>query len=192
MSPRADRRLTRPLLLAVFFLSGASGLVYEITWMRRLTLVFGSSTLAVATVLAAYMGGLAIGSYFLGRRADRRPTRALAFYGKLEMGIAAAALLVPFLLRGVGAVYLGIAPQLEALPQLFFLIQFLLVGAVLLIPTTAMGGTLPALSRWVVRDSAGIGMNVAVLYGVNTLGAETGTAAAIYVLLPFAGLTRSE
>src|SRR5215471_8555598 len=192
MSPRADRRLTRPLLLAVFFLSGASGLVYEITWMRRLTLVFGSSTLAVATVLASYMGGLAIGSYFLGRRVDRRPARALAFYGKLEMGIAAAALLVPFLLRGVGAVYLGIAPQLEALPQLFFLIQFLLVGAVLLIPTTAMGGTLPALSRWVVRDSAGIGMNVAVLYGVNTLGAATGTVAAIYFLLPFAGLTRSE
>src|SRR5712691_2228647 len=95
---RTDRPWTRPLLLAVFFLSGASGLVYEIVWTRRLTHVFGSTTLAVSTVLAAFMGGFALGAYRLGRSADRRPKRALKVYGMLEIGIAAAALAVPLFL----------------------------------------------------------------------------------------------
>jgi spermidine synthase len=192
MPSRTDRRWTRPLLLAIFFLSGASGLIYEIAWTRRLTLIFGSTTLAVSTVLAAFMGGLALGSYRLGRRADEGPSRALGLYGKLELAIAGAALLVPVLLRATQAAYLELAPRLESFPQLFFLVQFLLVGAVLVIPTAAMGGTLPALSRWLVRDPAGIGMNVAVLYAVNTVGAGAGTAAAIYFLIPFEGVTRTE
>jgi spermidine synthase len=192
MPSRTDHRWTRPLLLAIFFLSGASGLVYEIAWTRRLTLIFGSTTLAVSTVVAAFMGGLAFGSYRLGRRADERANRALALYGKLELAVAAAALLVPVLLQAARAVYLELAPRLESHPQLFFLIQFLLVGAVLVIPTAAMGVTLPALSRWLVRDPARIGMNVAALYAVNTVGAGMGTAAAIYFLIPFAGITRSE
>ena len=77
----------RAALLAVFTFSGASGLVYEVLWTRRLTHIFGSTTLAVSTVLAAFMGGLAAGSYFLGGWADRHRDRALRTYGLLEIAI---------------------------------------------------------------------------------------------------------
>ena len=192
MSLRTDRPWTRPVLLAVFFFSGASGLVYEIAWMRRLTHVFGSTTLAVSTVLAAFMGGFALGAYRLGKSADRRPQRALAFYGLLEFGIAAAALAVPLLLRFAETAYLGIAPLLERMPQLFLVVQFLLVGVVLLVPTAMMGGTLPVLSRWLVTRQDEVAKGVAHLYAANTLGAGAGTAVATYFLLPTLGVSETE
>jgi spermidine synthase len=192
MASRTDRPWTRPLLLAVFFLSGASGLVYEIVWTRRLTHVFGSTTLAISTVLAAFMGGFALGAYRLGRSADRRPERALGVYGMLEIGIAAAALAVPLFLRLAQAAYLAVAPPLESSPRLFFLLQFLLVGAVLVVPTALMGGTLPVLSRWLVKQPGDVEKRVSALYAANTLGAGAGTAAATYVLLPAIGLFESE
>jgi spermidine synthase len=77
----------RAVLLLVFTLSGASGLIYEVLWTRRLTHIFGSTTLAVSTVLAAFMGGLAVGSLLLGGWADRNRARALRAYGALEIAI---------------------------------------------------------------------------------------------------------
>src|SRR6266511_3013406 len=84
------------IVAACFFLSGATGLIYEVLWARMLGLVFGATTLAVSTVLAAFMGGLALGSALAGRSGSsvRRPVRA---YGLLEIGIALYALAVPFL-----------------------------------------------------------------------------------------------
>ena len=192
MPARTARAWTRPALLTVFFLSGASGLVYEIAWMRRLTHVFGSTTLAVSTVLAAFMGGLAFGAYRFGRSADRKPARALALYGLLEAGIAATAIAVPLLLRLTEAIYVAVAAPLESLPFLRILVQFLLAAAVLVIPTALMGGTLPALSRWLVARPDEVGPRVARLYAANTLGAGAGTAAATYVLLPAIGVLESE
>src|SRR5437660_4274390 len=86
MRPRA--------LHGLFFLSGASALVYELVWQRLLHLVFGVSTLATSAVLAAFMGGLALGGLLFGRRADRTD-RPLRLYAVLEAGIAVSALLVP-------------------------------------------------------------------------------------------------
>src|SRR5215831_15412258 len=85
----------RAVILGCFFLSGASGLVLELLWTRLLTLVFGSTTLAVSTVLTAFMGGLGLGSYFGGKWADRLrdPARAYAF---LEATVGIYALLVPW------------------------------------------------------------------------------------------------
>src|SRR5262245_57550821 len=132
-----------PLLLFLFAVSGASGLVYEIVWMRRLALVFGSTTLAVSTVLAAFMGGLALGSDRFGRVADRRPGRSLALYARLEIAIGILAIAIPLLLAGARAVYLRLEPSFEGSPFLFFAVQFVLVAVVLALPTTLMGGTLP-------------------------------------------------
>src|SRR5262245_44190829 len=86
----------RAVLLACFFLSGASGLVFEMVWTRLLTLVFGSTTLAVSTVLTAFMGGLGLGSYVAGRMADRLrdPVRA---YAAAEAAVGVYALAVPSL-----------------------------------------------------------------------------------------------
>jgi spermidine synthase len=182
----------RRAILLIFVLSGASALIYELVWMRRLTLIFGSTTLAVSTVLAAFMGGLALGSLLLGRYADHRPQRALFTYGLLEIGIALTAVLMPLLLRAVEAVYLGLYPHVGGSPQLFFIVQFLLTAVVIVAPTTLMGGTLPLLSKTLVQRQEEIGGRVGVLYAANTLGAGGGVALATYLLLPLAGLWGSQ
>src|SRR5262245_60905850 len=107
----------RALLLVVFTLSGASGLIYEVLWTRRLTHIFGSTTLAVSTVLAAFMGGLALGSVLLGAWADRHRERALRGYGLLEFAIALLGIAIPLLLKTVEVVYLAVAPALENVPM---------------------------------------------------------------------------
>src|SRR3954467_9948774 len=87
----------RALLRACFFLSGASGLVFEMVWTRMLTLVFGSTTLAVSTVLTAFMGGLGLGAFLAGKFADRlkNPARTYAF---VEASVGLYALLVPWVI----------------------------------------------------------------------------------------------
>jgi spermidine synthase len=182
----------RTLLLWVYFLSGAASLVYEIAWVRRLSLVFGSSTLAASTALAALMGGLALGAYVVGRYADSHADRALRVYGALEIGIALFALATPAVFQALTSLYLPLAPRLEGSPQAFFAVQFLLAGAVLLIPAALMGGTLPLLSRVVTASAGELPLRIGALYAANTLGAALGTAAANYYLLPLWGLRVSE
>ena len=160
--------------------------------MRRLSLVFGSTTLAISTVLASFMGGLALGSWLLGRYADRHPERCLRVYGLLEIGIGVSALSIPFLLRAVERVYLLAYPSLEGSPQLFLVLQFLLVSAVLILPTAFMGGTLPLLVRHSVRQDGEIAKRVGGFYAANTIGAAIGTILATYLLLPYAGVARTE
>jgi spermidine synthase len=92
------------IILGCFFLSGATGLMYEVGWSRLLGLVFGNTVYAISTVLAAFMGGLALGCYLGGRWADRL-RRPLLAYGYLEVIIGAYALLSPFLLEGVRTAY---------------------------------------------------------------------------------------
>src|SRR6185369_3966019 len=94
------------LISLLLFGSGLTALVYQIAWMRELRLVFGFSTAASAAVVAIFMGGLGIGGWLLGRRADQAP-RPLAFYGRLELLIAATAALTPALLWLVRLAYIA-------------------------------------------------------------------------------------
>src|SRR5689334_23902970 len=96
---------TRTWQAALFlFCSGASALMYQTVWMRDFRLIFGASTVATGAVLAIFMGGLGVGSAILGKRADKHP-RPLAFYGQLEMLIAASAAISPLLLMAIRAGY---------------------------------------------------------------------------------------
>ncbi len=88
------------LILFCFLLSGLSSLIYEVLWVRMLTLIFGSTTFAVSTVLTAFMGGLALGSFLFGRWIDRSPN-PVPIYGWLETGIGVYALLVPSIFAGL-------------------------------------------------------------------------------------------
>jgi len=187
-----ESRGLRALVLLVFAVSGAAGLIYELVWMRRLVLIFGSTTLATSTVLAALMGGLALGSVVLGRVVDRRPQAALAIYGLLEVGLALLALAMPLLFRLAEAAYLWAYAPLAGVLQVFVAVQFLLAAAVILPPAALMGGTLPALSRALVARLDDVGGGVGALYAVNTFGAAVGTALATYVLLPAIGLRASQ
>jgi hypothetical protein len=91
-------RTIRRVIVVVYFPSGAAGLVYQVLWTRQLSLIFGVTTYAVATVLATFMGGLAIGSWVLGRWVDSCQN-PLAWYALLELGIGLYALLVTPLLE---------------------------------------------------------------------------------------------
>lgn len=179
------------LLLACFFLSGLAALVYQTAWTRELSFVFGTSELAVATVLAAYMGGLAAGAAVAGRLVARL-RRPLLAYGVLELGIALAALAVPLAIRGSRVLYVlafggrGSPPSEGGLPSaLFFLAASF---AILLVPTALMGATLPLLARHAVRSEREIGSRIGALYATNTFGAVVGTVLAAFLLLPALGL----
>src|SRR5215475_9683697 len=100
------------ILYLIFFLSGATGLVYEVIWVRLTGLVFGNTSHAISVVLGAFMAGLALGSWWLGRKADR-VSSPLRFYGLLEVGIGLSAALVPFAFRSLDSVYWAVAPRLE-------------------------------------------------------------------------------
>lgn len=173
-------------LLVLFFVSGATALTYQTLWVGELELVFGTSTFAIATVLAAFMGGLAIGGFAAGRVADR-VSRPLRWYGLLEIGIGLYAALFPVLLTIVTPLYLQLWRALQPGPVLYGLVQFALVGAVLVIPTAMMGATLPLLARFATRRLGGAGQQVGTLYAVNTAGAVFGTFLCGFVLLPWLG-----
>ena len=96
--------MLKPFVLLCFFFSGFSGLLYEVLWLRLLILIFGSTTLAISTVLTAFMGGLALGSYFFGRMMDRQK-RPLLYYGILEGVIGLYALIIPWIFSGLIPVY---------------------------------------------------------------------------------------
>ena len=179
-----------PPIAICFILSGATGLIYEVLWARMLGLVFGATTLAVSTVLASFMGGLALGSALAGRVAARlqRPLRA---YGLIEVAVAAYALLVPWLFRLVDQVYALVWQQLHPNFYLFSLWRFVLSGATLLVPTTLMGATLPVLAAVLLRTPEFKSTSVTRLYAFNLCGAILGTIAAGFFLLPTLGLRKT-
>jgi len=175
------------LVAACFFLSGATGLIYEVLWARMLGLVFGATTLAVSTVLAAFMGGLALGSALAGRTGARvkRPVRA---YGLLEIGIALYALAVPLLFSLVDNLYAIIWQHFHPGFFVFSLWRFLLSCVMLLVPTTLMGATLPLLSAALVRSAGQTSTSVTKLYTRNLAGAICGSIVAGFLLLPIFGV----
>jgi len=175
------------LLLGIFLASGATSLVYETLWARQLHLVFGTSQLAICTVLAAFMAGLALGGFGAARWAGRVAHPVLA-YAALEAFIGLYALLFPLLMNAVAPLYLGFWRWLEPPPWAFGSFQLVLLGALLLPPTACMGATLPLLARFVTAHREEAGYQVGRLYGANTLGAVLGTALAGFVLLPMLGL----
>lgn len=190
IAPSAYSAATLRIIAACFILSGATGLIYEILWARMLGLVFGATTLAVSTVLAAFMGGLALGSALAGRLAGkvRRPVRA---YGYLEIGIALYALAVPLLFSVVDNLYAIIWQHFHPSFFVFSSLRFLLSCVMLLVPTTLMGATLPLLSAALTRsaDSNRASVtSVTRLYTRNLVGAICGSLAAGFLLLPILGV----
>ena len=184
------RRSAIPILVALFFVSGATSLVYQTLWARELHLLFGTSQFAIATVLAAFMGGLAAGGFWMSRRADLIE-RPLQTYGVLEVAIGLYALAFPLLLSLCSPIFSLLFDIAGSSTVLFGLLQFIVVLALLIVPTTCMGATLPLLARFVTTHIGGVGSRVGMLYGANTFGAVFGVWAAGFWLLPTLGLSRT-
>lgn len=172
-----------PLSVALLMLgSGFCALVYQTTWMRQFRLIFGASTLATAAVLAIFMGGLGLGSLLLGRRADNHPN-PLRFYGNLELLIALSAAASQPLLWIVGKLYIALGGSMAMGMPMATIVRLLLSTFVLAIPTLLMGGTLPAAARAVETSDDTGRRKLALLYGLNTVGAVTGALASTFFML---------
>lgn len=176
-------------VVLLFLVSGAAGLVYEVIWIRELTLIFGKTVHAATAVLCAYMAGLALGSAAGGRLVDRLKTDPLRVYAVLEAAIGLWALLLPLVFKGVTALYVGLSGPFEELPATLSAARFILATLAMMPATALMGATLPALSRWAVRHETQVGSRLGLLYALNTLGGVTGTLVAGFVLLEALGMT---
>jgi spermidine synthase len=171
---------------ALLFCSGLAALVYQTVWLREFRLVFGASTAATAAVLAVFMGGLGAGSAMLGKRADRWAS-PLRLYGNLEIGIAASAAFSIPLLWIVRELYLGSGGSIRLGIVVATVVRLLLAAFVLAAPTFLMGGTLPAAARAVATSADTYRRSLALLYGMNTLGAVTGTLLSTFFMLEVFG-----
>ena len=180
--------LSNRLLFAAIFISGASALIYQLIWVRLLGLVFGVSSFAVATVVAVFLLGLGLGSYFFGRWSERARD-PLRIYMYVELGIAATSLIA----------YLVI----ETLPVYRYLYEYaynnlgfyglsiarlLLSTLVLLPPVFLIGGTMPLLAKYFLRDPAILGSSFSRIYYLNTLGACAGALLTGFVLVRYFGV----
>jgi spermidine synthase len=172
------------------FVSGFAALVYEIVWTRQLSLAFGSTAVAGSTCLAAYLGGLALGAHWFGRRADSMAS-PLRTYAWMEALIGIYGALSFLVLPALGPIHISVSGSL-ALPRLLSgILQFVLAGGALFIPTALMGGTLPVLIGAFRRRDSSLACRLSILYGANITGAILGAAAAGLWLLPQLGHRRS-
>jgi spermidine synthase len=188
--PKMQPRRNNVFLFVLFFLSGCFALVYEVSWVRAITLEFGSTTLAVATVLSVFMAGLALGAGLMRPWVDKL-TGPLTLYGVFEIGIGFYALITPW-------IFGWLLPQLTALGagyanNVWFIatLRFVACVLLLLIPTTLMGATLPILSRFYANFNPDGAKGGGLLYGTNTIGACAGTFLAGFVFLPTLGLFKT-
>ncbi len=175
-------RLVAPLL----FGSGMCALIYQLTWTREFRLIFGASTGASAAVLAIFIGGLGLGGFLLGKRADETDN-PLLLYARLEALVSLLAAITPGLLWLVRKVYLGLGGTTTLGIGGGTVVRLLLSVLVLAGPTVAMGGTLPAAARAIARRDDDGRRDLALLYGVNTFGAVTGSLLANFAMLEIFG-----
>lgn len=185
MNPALSRTV-----LGAFFVSGVAGLMHQVVWSKLLVGLIGATAHAQATVLAVFMGGLALGAVIFGRRVDRRG-RPLGSYVALELLIAGYCLLLPLLLKLAGALYIGMAPAAFESPALRLLLRLALATVCVLPPALMMGGTLPLLARRLVGELHETRRQVARLYALNSLGAVLGAGVAGFVALPLLGVLLS-
>jgi predicted membrane-bound spermidine synthase/Flp pilus assembly protein TadD len=187
------------MLYLLFFLSGFSGLIYQVVWVRVFGNVFGNTIYSASLVVAVFLLGLGVGSYVVGAWSDRRyavqPESLLRAYGYFELLIGALALGVSALLPHLGQVsalvssYSREASGWYALSTASYLARAGIILVLLMPITLLMGGTLTLLIRHLVRsDAATGGWRIAVLYGVNTAGAALGCFLTDFTLVPVAGL----
>jgi len=189
--------LVRKVVLPLFLVSGTAGLIYEVAWARAFGVVFGNTIYAASTVLTVFMLGMALGSWFFGRLADRS-TRPLRLFALLELLIGIYAIAFPTILTATDIFYLLFFRSFHPSFYPLSLVRFVLSVLILLFPTVIMGGTLPVLSRlWAKNESQGgisdahVGRSVGLLYSINTFGAVAGSFLAGYVLIRILGVSKT-
>ncbi|MEX0932736.1 MAG: fused MFS/spermidine synthase [Candidatus Pacearchaeota archaeon] len=176
----------RKLLLVAFVFSGAAALIYQVTWIRPLQFVFGSTTYTISIILAAFMGGLALGSWWISKHVDEIKNLPRA-YGLMEIGIGLYGVLLLSIFNMLPGVYNSLY-FLHGNFYIFMFVQLLLVFLVLLIPTALMGATFPVVAKYYTKT---IGKGIGEVYSANNIGAIFGSFAAGFILIPLFGIKAS-
>lgn len=180
----------RALLYLCFFSSGIAGLTLEIVWSKYLSYLLGNSIYGVATVVAAFLGGLGLGAV-VGGRLSSRTRQPLLMYARLEILVAAMGLLSPLAYLIARPLFASLYGAMGGSGVAFLLVRFAILFLALLIPTIAMGATLPLLVSGFTRREGEFGSSVSRLYAINTAGAVCGVALAGFVLIPALGLWKT-
>jgi len=202
MKSQKSAHLSVIIIGILFFFSGVAALIYEVTWARKLSLVFGTDTYAVATVIAVFFAGLALGSFLFGKLVDQRADtlNPLFLYGLLELGIGVYAVATPWIFKLIEGLQVSFWRTFEPSFGGFSLFAFVLSVLALIIPTIFMGGTLPAVVKTATLINADrkrisadkkVGGVAGGLYAVNTAGAVLGVFAAGFLLIAALGVNET-
>lgn len=179
-----------PLVICLFFISGATALVYEVVWSKYLGFMFGSTIQAQTVVLAVFMGGLALGNTIISRWSDglKKP---LVVYGLIELLLGIYAFSFHSLYQFTDQIFVSWGSGLIASPNLLLLLKGFLSLVLLGLPTVLMGGTLPLIASWLNGYSDDPGRMSARFYAINTLGAVAGSAIAGFYFIHRLGLLKT-
>ncbi|WP_431015054.1 fused MFS/spermidine synthase [Bradyrhizobium pachyrhizi] len=178
---RLDAGASRRLVAAALaFVSGAAGLIYQVIWIKQLSLVVGADVYAITTAVSAFFTGLALGGLIFGGRADRAGQPA-KLYIAIEIGTGITGVATTLILANIAPAFVAIE---SASGLLAWAMMFVLVG----IAPLLMGGTLPVLVRAVLDNSGDAGRIGGRLYAANTAGAILGALLPMFVLIPLFGV----
>lgn len=175
------------MVLGLFFASGGTALVYEVVWSKYLALMFGSTIQAQTVVLAVFMGGLALGNRFFGRRADAL-NRPLHAYGLIEIAIGIYAFAFPWLHQLADGLFIALGTRWFGHSGALLALKGALSVGLLFTPTVLMGGTLPLLAAWLQHGGEDATRRSARFYSINSLGAVAGAALAGFWIVHELGL----
>src|SRR5688572_20159046 len=189
VSTSVDRALGArfPIVVSLFVASGAAGLVDQVCFSKYLSYIVGSTAYAVSTVLAAFMTGIALGAHF-GGRLSAKIRRPLFAYGVLEIAVALAVAVTPVAFSGLSELYAGLALKAHDSLALLTVLRWLVALAIVVLPTAAMGATLPVLTRALAESEDERERRLGALYAANTAGGALGALLGAYFFLPTLGL----
>lgn len=173
VSTRSGRDPRFGMVAIPFLTSGFAALTYQVCWQRLLFAAFGADIESITIIVSSFMLGLGVGAHVGGQLADAFPRRIVALFAGAELAIGLFGLASPLLIAWVAQLTLQAAPATVAVANF----------ALILLPTTLMGATLPMLVAFLVQKSANVGVSIGGLYFINTLGAAIGAAAVGLVLL---------
>lgn len=173
-------------VLILFFLSGFTGLIYQLVWLKKLHLIFGVTTFSVVAVLIAFMFGLSLGSFIIGKY-SKKFKNVFFIYGLIEGMIGLYALNIDFFFQLLDSFFIFANNQFSFSPLIFDIFRFFLSLIILFIPTFLMGGTLPLLVNGLERLDKNFGKRTGTLYGINTFGAFMGTFISTFYFIPSFG-----
>lgn len=173
-------------ILFAFAISNMASLIYQISWIKSLSYVFGTSVYSIGVVLSCFMAGLAIGSFLIGKISDKHPD-PVKLFAYIEIIIGLYALATPFLFSLLHQPY-GALYEIFGNTWMFYLMLSYIAFAILIIPTGLIGGTFPIMNRIYAKRISTIGKDVGIVYSIDTIFAALGALAAGFILIPWAGI----